>query len=233
MSSKPLDKSKADRLLSDLNSDPETFKMKGLSNELLEQFFRGYSLDNLRSLLRHNDDRVLSVGMWIASELPSEASALLDDVIAISKHSDPYIRFYALDVILLGTRAARREDFIHVVKGIEDPNGAVSTHALSFLSRADNDQLIGAITHLEREKPDSPHLPELHALVEARSVKEDDVERMILGDDALRRKYGVAIADRINDLYPNLIRVACNSDDELVRSVAKRMSERRGLNQGE
>src|SRR5262245_18361294 len=99
--------SEGDRLVAELLSDPEKFERRGLANELLKQFLRNYPTHRLRSLLRHENGRVVRSAIWIASELPSKAPELLTDIVLASSSADRYIRYYALDGIMLGAIAGQ------------------------------------------------------------------------------------------------------------------------------
>jgi hypothetical protein len=222
MNGTPLDRSKADRLVADLLSQPESFEKRGLANELLNEFFHGYPIDHLRLLLHHLDVRVLRRGTWIASELPREAEFLLDDIIAVSKHSDRRIRRDALIVIALGTNGARLERFFHLVEALDDPDAAVAEHALFLLSRSSDAQLAAAITHFETTRQDR-HLSGLRMLVKANSADQSAAEAMLQSDDPLRRKYGLALAERGHSSYPSSLILAANSEDESIRPLAQHL----------
>lgn len=223
MSETQLDHAEADRLVSQLFSDPERFAKKGMANDLLKQFFEGYPLDHLRSLLRHKNHKVVGEGIWIASELPSCASALLNDAIALSKHPDRRVRFFALDVVMLGATGGRADGFIHVVEGLDDPDPAIKDHALFLLSRATEQQLAAAAKYLSRVEPDSEHLAGLGMLTEAQSTEPALIEEAIQGSGSLRRRYGLAAAERVYGRYPFLLDLAARSNDDSIRSLAEHM----------
>src|ERR1700738_1302896 len=161
--------SHANHLMSELLANPELFFERGAANELVDQFSLGYPLDNLRSLVRHPDRVVAKQGIWIASELPDEAPALLSDAGALLSHSDRYIRFYALDVIVLGTPRGDYEQYAHVINALGDPDSAVREHALFLLSRATDSQLAAARQCFESADPGSYHRRGLGLLAKARS----------------------------------------------------------------
>ena len=73
----------AGRLISALVNDPEGFRKRGVANDLLKCFFRGYPIEALKDLLRHSDSRVVRSAIWIASELPSEAAKIIDLAIGL------------------------------------------------------------------------------------------------------------------------------------------------------
>jgi hypothetical protein len=208
--------------MSELISQPDSFEKRGLANELLNEFFRGYALDHLRSLLHHQDNRVLRQGTWIASELANQAEALLNDMIAVSKHSNRRIRRDALIVITLGTGGARGKEFYRLVEGLDDSDMAVAEHALFLLSKSSEGQLVAAIKHFE-EVQEHRHLPGLRMLVEARSAEPTSIEAMLEGDDPLQRKYGLALAERIYPNHPEPLNLAARSRDNSIRPLARHL----------
>jgi hypothetical protein len=232
MSEAQVDRSEGDRLVSQLFSDPERFAKKGMANDLLKQFFEGYPLDHLRSLLRHTNRKVVEEGIWIASELPSCAAALLDDAMVLSRHPDRRVRFFALDVVMLGTISGRAEGFIQVVEGLDDPDPVIIEHALFLLSRATESQLAAATKYLERVEPDSRHLAGLDMLAEAQSTDPALVEDAIQSGDSLRRKYGLAAAERAYGQHPFLLDLAARSQDDSIKSLAAHLLKQHRVVQG-
>ena len=223
MSEAQVDRSEGDRLVSQLFSDPERFAKTGMANDLLKQFFEGYPLDHLRSLLRHANHKVVEEGIWIASELPSCAAALLDDAMVLSRHPDRRVRFFALDVVMLGSAGGRTEGFIQVVEGLDDPDPAINDHALFLLSRATESQVAAAVKYLEQAEPNSRHLAGLSMLVEAQSTEPPLVADALQSSDSLRRRYGLAAAERAYGQGPSLLDLAARSQDDSIKSLAEHM----------
>jgi hypothetical protein len=105
---------------------------------------------------------------------------------------------------------------------LEDRDAAVRSRALMLLPRAKTGQLRAAAerARLQELKPRYSEL--LLRLQEAQSCDPAEVERMILSNDDLYRKYGVAIADRLYSVSPHLLKLAAAmSADEDIREVAK------------
>jgi hypothetical protein len=210
----------ADQLISDLVSDPTSFNATRLGNELLKYFLRGYSIDKLRTLLHAQNDSVVKTAVWIASELPGSAKDVLDDVIRLAVHPVREIRYFALDVIMLGTRYDRFEDFVHVVRCLEDHDSAVASHALFLLTRAAREQILAALALQDQL---SPHSAGLRHMLEAQSLSPNVVERMLQGDNQVVRMYGLALAERLHDMHPDLLDIANNSADNLISSLASHL----------
>jgi HEAT repeat protein len=224
MSNSHLDIVRANQLMDTLLSDPEGFYARGDGNELLKQFLRGYSLDKLRSLLHHPNERVVATGIWISSELGQDAAAFVNEAVGALQHPNKRIRYFALDVIMLGTTTGEyKSEFFQIVKRLEDADVAVRQKALELLSRAIDKQLISAIDHFETEEHGSLHPDLLHRLLRSRSSDPAEIEEMIRSGDRLRSQYGIAIAERVYDIYPHLLNIAANLEDEEYGSIAKNM----------
>jgi hypothetical protein len=215
-----VNKTEADRLVAELLFTPEEFEQRGLANELLKQFLRGYPIIELQTLLRHPDGGVKRAAIWIASELPSYAPALLGDAVRAISSPDRYVRYYALDVVVLGAVGEFEEEYAQVVLAL-DP--AVKDHALFLVSSATNDRLLAAMRGIEKLNPSSYHLAGLRALMEAPSVSPKKIEDMIEADSEVDRLYGLAIAERSYGAYPDLLQIAARSNDTLIASLANHM----------
>jgi hypothetical protein len=217
------DDQKASRLIADLLSDPEKFTRNGSGNSLLKQFLRGYPIDRLGSLLRNENTAIIKPAIWIASELAAAATPFLPEAIALADHPDPYIRHYALEVIMQSTVNTQQGDFARVVEKLNDPEAPVAGKAVSLVAHATDDQLAGSKQKFEKDQPSSSHIAGLSALLKVRSLKPEDIEAMIKGPDLLGRKYGLAAAERLYKKFPHLLEVASMSQDSFIRQRAVAM----------
>jgi len=215
----------ADRLMSDLTSDPKQFRNSGLGNELLNHFLRGYPIDNLVALLRHHDNYVLRCAIWIGSELPKASAAFLDDAIVLLSHQDVYIRHYAIEIIFHATAEQRSNEFVHVLERMGDADARVAGRATTLLPFATTSQLDGAISHLELSDPQSRHLPGLRVLQKG-SANQSDIEKMARGDD-LEQRYALAFATRARDAYPQLLNEVSRLAGDEIKSLASELKARR------
>jgi len=215
---------RGDKLVSEIISDPDFASRKGVTNDLLEEFFRGYSLENLKALMRHENHAVAQQGAWIASELPDAAPELLNDAVVLLAHPDRKVRFYALDVVVLAGGGERNQQYVHLIKALEDRDAAVSKHALFLFSRIrEAGQLATARRHFESAEPRSYHHKGLSLVADARSVSSDDVQSLLRSSDPLERKYGLAIAERLSGDRPELLDFAEASEDQEISDLAKHM----------
>ncbi|RYD89779.1 MAG: hypothetical protein EOP50_17010, partial [Sphingobacteriales bacterium] len=77
--------SKAKALLNELIEDPVYFSEQGKSYRLLQEYFKGFPLDTLKPLLKHEDLYVQSAATFILSELGRDGCQLITDVIPLLK----------------------------------------------------------------------------------------------------------------------------------------------------
>lgn len=214
------DERKGARLVEDLLSNPDRFTREGLANDLLKEFQHGYSISNLSRLLQHDNGVVVQRAIWIASELPALAPKLLRDAIALTKHLDRYVRYYALDVITLGTADAQQEQFARVAERLEDSDASIVERAVYLIAHASERQLIAAKRAFEQHQPGSPHIAGLSAILTARSADHESAESMMKSVNSLERRYALAAAERAHDLFPHLMELAAESTDVDIRRAA-------------
>lgn len=207
-------------LLSRLLSDPDVFTKSGLGYDLLQCFFRGYSINNLIPFLRHENVTVVKNAIWIASELKNSAVNLIDDAVLLSRHQDSYIRYYAMCVIIFGTRHAQQEQFSYVAERLEDSNVYIAGRATDLLSRASDSQLTAAKRAFEQNQSALDHVRGLSTLLVARSSDPTSIESMMESERLLERRYGLAAAKRVYDRFPHLIEKAAQSNDAVLNEAA-------------
>lgn len=215
---------RGDQLMSEIISDPDLAWKKGLTNDLLKEFFRGYPIEKLKALMRHANHAVARQGVWIASELPEAAPELLNDAVALLAHPNRNIRFDALGVIALARGGDRNQHFVHLIKALEDSDAVVGKHALFLLSRIkDAGELATARQYFESTEPKSFHCKGLSLLGDTLSLSSDHIQSLLRSDDPLERKYGLAIAERLYGDRPELLDLAETSQDEVISSLAGHM----------
>ena len=228
MSKDQYDERRADQLRNELLADPETFYRKGAAYELAKEFFRGCPPDRLASLLQHPNDRIAEQAFWIASEQGVRGAIFLDDAIAALRRGSNRIRYWALEIIMFGAVNEREKEFVHIVKSLEDLDRAVRMRALELLANASEKQLTAALRHLRLQEPTSAHVAWLERLLRPASpasYEPDQIETMLQSESGVERKYGVALAHRVFETHPHLLKLAATLPDEECRSVAEHMLE--------
>ena len=89
------------RLIDELLTDSARFNELGKSYELLQEYFEGFPLNTLRALLSNEDYMVKRAAIWIVAELGEAANELINDVIPLLNYNDRYIKYYAIESIMV------------------------------------------------------------------------------------------------------------------------------------
>jgi hypothetical protein len=197
-------------------SSPNFPKDGALASELLTEFQRGYSLEKLRPLLSSNNEELVSLGVWIASELGEKGSPLLKDVSPLLKHPTKRVRFFAIDCILLWAGESNGPELAAAVQLLDDPERAVRKMAMNFLASASYSQIGAALSHLKATEPSSSHTQGLQWLLNDSNISSDDIISKLNSEGRLVRRYGVIAAVRMlaKDKRP-LLHAASIDDPEI------------------
>jgi|SRR5579859_5418064 len=208
------------RILADSSSDAASLEI--LANQLLAEFHRGYDIENLRTLLRSRDGKVIGVGVWIASELGTGGKTLMSDVSPLLDHSLKKVRFFALDCILLWAGSQHKAEVASAISRLNDGEAAVRWKALDFLSRASREQLEAGLFQFETTNTSSKHIEGLRWLLDTEASNSENVIAMLQRGDDLMRKYAVVAAVRMikNDRKP-LSYASSVEDDPDIKDFAE------------
>lgn len=160
------------------------------ANELLSAFFRGYPVEQLRPLLVSDSVDAAKVGAWIASELGEIARPLVDDLVRLLTHESKYVRFFAVDSLLLAAGRDRGDAVAAAIGCIADSASAVRWKTMEFLSRAERTQLVAALPYVQ----DSELEDLLRQLIWQNA---EAVRVQLAGQAALPRRFAVATAGRM------------------------------------
>lgn len=210
-----------DDLMARLLAHPADEELRGrIANDLLNELFDGYPVEKLRALLHSGDDDTVQTGAWLLSELGGSAVSLLDEVPALLAHPRRQVRFFAVEFVLLA--AEEPEDAPVLAQAItlsRDPDAAVRWKVLHFLAMASTEQLMAGLSQLTD--------PELRrhteALIAADTGEPDpgEVVAGLAGDDPVARLFAAAIATRMAEDDPALLRHAARSRDEQIKTFAQ------------
>jgi hypothetical protein len=202
-----------EQFIAELLADPAAFCKRGDDYKLVLECFEGFPVERLQPLLAHNDSAVRRATVWIASELGKQGRPLLDGAIAIINDDDPYVRFYALEVVALCSCGKDVHDFIHVVRSLEDKHNHVRAHMMFLMSNADHAQLEAAFQEFSSGKCyNELHKEGLSQLL----TRQDDaraISSMIDSVEPLLRKYGAIATWRSRERFPELITHVVSSTD--------------------
>jgi archaellin len=143
--------SQANSLIETLFENPEEFFDKGLSYDLLQCYFDGFSIESLRPLLMSENTTVQKVAIWIVSELGSAANDLSDLVVALIKTDTRYIKFYCLDSIALFSSSGKKDLFHIVLEHLLNEDYIVGKRAMYLTSNASELVLLNVLKHMRAE----------------------------------------------------------------------------------
>lgn len=189
-------------------------------NRLLSAFSGGYSLENLRALLRNANDDVAEAGAFIAAELGTKFAPLTGELPAMLRHRSVRVRLYALDAVLNAVENDRKI-LAEAIGLVLDDEKRVRWKALRFLSRATEEQLrSGAEATEDRQLAKLigwiANLPSMQMERAKREAK-----AALASEDAIRRRIAAVAAARLAPDDPGPLREAAESRDPDVRQFAR------------
>jgi len=218
--------SNGERLIQELLVNPKKFNKLGKAYDLLQEYFNGMPLETLRELLKNSNEEVKHAGVWIASELGKNASEIVDDVIPLASVTDRYIKYHALETIMVCSFEERSEDFLHVIHALNSGDRIIRVLAMRLLSNASELQLQAGIRIFEGiASSDKSHSQGLSTLLN-QDINDSEVLRKMIDDsNPITRKYGVIAAKRFIKNFPNLITYAASSSDIDVNKFSNEVIE--------
>jgi hypothetical protein len=187
------------------------------AHRLLQAFFAGYPVENLRPLLDSSDERVAKSGAWIASELGLKAAPLVDAFFALLEHRSRYVRFFVLDAVLV---CATELDSALVARGVQllrDSDDAVRWKALNFIAKVSLSVLANSVP---RQK--DVYLAELTSWITHLNAIDSlaQITSRLYSADGLNRLIACAASYRLHGSHPQLLELASRSEDIEVASFA-------------
>lgn len=207
---------KVERIIGEIESNPERANDGRLPNRLLDEFHSGAPLEYLEPLLLSKDPRIADVGAWIASELGKKGKPLLDVVVDLLDHPHDGVRFWIIDCILLWADQSRGRALSKAVRLIDDPQKSVRWKTMCFLSQASTTQLEAALTWLITQEPQSPNAVGLRWLLGDSGRDVFAVEAMLQHTEPRMRMYAAVAAARMaaENQHP-LVTAASSGDSEV------------------
>lgn len=200
-----------------------------LPNELLKEFQNGYPLHRLRLLLRADDPSAVASGIWIASELGSDARPFLDDVVTLIAHENWHVRFFVLDCLNSCATANDERAITRALDLVEDREPSVRWKALTLLASIGNDVLAAAWRAAEKIDPTGVRTEGLALVINAAQRDTASIHSALRSGDSLLTRYAAAAAFRVAHRNPELLQLAMNASDAAVSQFAKDMGERIGI----
>jgi hypothetical protein len=185
-------------LINELNKNPVKFEQQGKSYDLLQQYFSGFSIETLRPLLNNCDYSIKRVAIWIASELGSNGSLLVNDILPLINESDRHIKYHVLEIIAMCAIDKNLNLFIHIVQNLESDDNVIRTLSMRLLSNANESQLNACVKYFHTKRAyNKLHIEGLSYLLKIDQLYPEQVMTLINNNDALTRKYGIIAAKKL------------------------------------
>jgi HEAT repeat protein len=209
-------------LTAELVDDSKRFFESGKAYQLLQEFFNGFSLEMLRSLLPSNDLYVRRTAVWIVSELGSGGCELIEEVLQLRNDKDRYVQYHVLEIIAVCALGKEDGAFAHVVRSLESDDEVLRSLAMRLVSKAQIAQLKSTLETFDLSlESDRPHAKGLLDLADSGLLEERDVLKMLNDTNPIVRKYGAMAAKRLQQQLPALIVRASESTDADIRKFAQ------------
>lgn len=191
------------------------------ANDLLDEIHHGYPLEGLRKLLVCDGDAATKAAAWILSELGEDARPFLPEAVRLLHNPLKYVRFFALDVVLVAaTEATDGPAIASAVCLIEDQEEAVRWKVLRLLARATPEQLRASLTFLDA-RPEIQRLTLRLAAIEGKTEDIQAITREVEDPDRLVALFAVAAAARIAFLDRGPINFAASVSDPEISAFAR------------
>jgi hypothetical protein len=208
-------KAQGDELLARVLSGDEW--ASGVSNDLLNEFFRGYPIENLVRLLGSDDERVVQSGAWIASELARDARPILKDLATLFDYPNVGVRYYCVETVLTAATDEDGEVVGSAISRITDSERPVRKMAFELMARADRSLLVAGAPYAK----DS----ELAGLewtleVEAESRDDSEIASWLQDSDELKQLFAAVAAARVYSRSPHYLQLAASSNESDAQSFA-------------
>jgi|SRR5665213_168316 len=190
----------------------------GIANDLLNEFFRGYPIDNLVRLLRSDDERVVRSGAWIASELARDAKPVLEHLIPLFNSTDTRVRYYCVETVLTAATAQDGEVVGHAISRITDDERPVRRMTFELLARAGRSPLLAGAAYVKDSRIVS--LLEWVLEIESELRDNDEIAARLCESDVLRRLFAAVAAARIYRRNPHYLQLAVSLGESEAQSFA-------------
>ncbi len=210
------------RLIEELKEDTEKFRKEDGAYQLLQVYFEGFSKETLRDLLCYEDKHIRQIALWIISELGKDAENLLGEVVSQMDDVDPFICYYSSEIVACIATDKYMDDFMKVFTFFDHPNAKIRTLIMFIISTLADSRIQEAYTYSINNKilGDS-HEKGLSFLMNVNSLSNSDITALVNSHDSVIRKYGVIIASKVYEKYPEIIKDSVNSEDLDVQVFSK------------
>lgn len=191
-------------------------------NNLLDEFWRGYPIENLRRLFV---PATIGNAAFLVSELGQRVRPLIREVADLLEDETPRVRGDAVSAL---ARCATWEDgwaVAKVIKAIDDPNDGVRSTACKALRYMESSQMRAGLEYLHLHEPTSVFATFRNAFLAIETPPRKAVptlEKLLHSDDPVARRFGAAMIVRPR-LYidPAFVALSASVEDAEVTKLVE------------
>jgi hypothetical protein len=178
----------------------------GIANDLLKEFFRGYPIEKLITLLESDNERAVQSGAWIASELTRNAKPILRYLLPLFDHPNVRVRYYCAEAVLTAATDKDGEVVGGAVSLITDRELPVRRMAFELMTRADPQPLAAGVSYVK--DPEIASLLEWVLGVESGSQDRDEIAPRLSESSGPEQVFAVIAAARVYAFDPGYLQLA-------------------------
>lgn len=190
----------------------------GVANDLLNEFFRGYPIEKLTTLLQSDNEQALQSGAWIASELAQEARPVLGDMVTLFGSPNVRVKYYAIETVLTAATELDGEVVARTASLVGDPEAPVRRASFQLLARADTTVLAASLPYVVDQQIAAPL--EWVLDVESESRDSDEIASRLREPGDLGQLFAVVAAARVFRRNPHYLQLAASLDESDAQSLA-------------
>lgn len=190
----------------------------GISNDLRKEFYRGYPIQKLTTLLDSDDERALESGAWIASELAENARPILSHLLPLFDYPNTRIRFHSIQTVLTAATDENGDIVGEAVSHIADDEPPVRKMAFELMARADRSPLVASVSYVK--DPKIAGLLEWVLEVEGESCDDDEIASRLRESNGLGQVFAAVAAARVYRRNPHYLQLAASLSEGDTQSLA-------------
>lgn len=190
----------------------------GVANDLLNEFFCGYPIEKLTTLLRSDNERALQSGAWIASELAQAARPILGDLIRLLDSPDVRVKYYVIGAVLTAASVDDQEVTARAVSLITDSEPPIRRASFELSARADSAVLAACLSHIADHRVAA--LLRWALEVESESRDTNEIALRLREPDGLGRLFAIVAAARIYRSNPHYLQLAASMGESDAQTLA-------------
>jgi len=167
-----------------------------IANDLLDAFYDGYPIENLKVLMIPS---AMGHASFIASELGRMVRPLLKEIVGMVSHDRPRVRGDAIDALSQCTTWEDGWAIAEIIKALGDPHAGVLQTAFDALRSIESSKVHAGLEHLAITCPDDilANLQHDFLAIERRMPwAAATLERLMHHEDMVLRNFGAAMVVR-------------------------------------